>query len=391
MKLPLLTPSYVLSIIIISCGLVAVSYAQTSRNVVITVSAENVLAGESVYITGNHQELGEWNPIAVPMQSQDGKLFKKVIHVIDGTRLEYKFTKGSWETEAMFEPGIIPENCVADIRSDTVLSYTIKIWSHGQKHAAHGQITGQLDYYRGMTGQGILPRDVVVWTPPGYDTDTTHRYPVLYMHDGQNIFDPATSSFGYDWEVDEHADSLIKAGIIEPVIIVGMYCTDNRGPEYSYGHEAKDYMNFIINVVKPMIDEKYKTKPDRLNTAVAGSSMGGLISLVILWSHPDVFSKAGCFSPAFKIGSLNYTDVVKDSEAPKQDCMIYVDNGGVGLDAQLQPGVDDMLRVLQQKGFVMGKDLFWVKDEKADHNERAWAKRISNPLQLFYTLSSKKK
>jgi len=303
-----------------------------------------------------------------------------------GTRIEYKFTKGSWETEAQFEPGIIPENCVAIIKSDTTLTHVIKAWNSGQKRAAHGQVTGKLDYYRAMKGEGILPRDVIVWIPPGYGEDTTRRYPVLYMHDGQNIIDPATSSFGYDWQVDERADSLIRAGIIEPMIVVGMYCTDNRGPEYSYGMEAKAYVDFIINVVKPKVDSLYRTKPDRANTAVAGSSMGGLISLVILWSHPEIFSKAGCFSPAFKIGNLDFAEVVEKSTAPKEDCLIYIDNGGVGLDAQLQPGVDEMLRVLKEKGFVVNKNLFLVKDENAEHNERAWANRISNPLKLFYSI-----
>jgi predicted alpha/beta superfamily hydrolase len=389
MKLPRVSFPYFITVFFISSVLYVMANAQTSRNVVIEVTAESVSAGEGVYITGNQDELGGWNPLAVPMQNVSGKLYKKEIQVADGTRIEYKFTKGSWETEAMFEPGVVPDNCIADIKSDTVLKHTIKAWSMSQNKVTHGQITGKVDYYKAMKGEGILPRDVVVWTPPGYESDTTRRYPVIYMHDGQNVFDPATASFGYDWEADEHADSLIRSGVIEPVIIVGMYCTSNRTPEYSYGKEAKAYMNFIINVVKPMIDADYRTKPDRMNTAVAGSSMGGLISLVILWSYPEVFSKAGCFSPAFKIGSLDYADVVKDLNAPKQDCLIYVDNGGVGLDAQLQPGIDDMLKVLQKKGFTMGENLFWVKDEKADHNERAWASRISNPLLLFYKIDKK--
>lgn len=379
-----------ITVFLISSTLFVVTNAQVSRKVVIEVTSENVLAGENVYVVGNQEELGSWNPIAVPMQNVSGKIFTKTIQVTDGTRIEYKFTKGSWETEAMFEPGVIPENCVAKIESDTVLKHSIKTWNNGQGRAAHGQVTGKLDYYRAMKSEGILPRDVVVWTPPGYENDTARRYPVLYMHDGQNVFDPATSSFGYDWEADERADSLIRTGAIEPVIIVGMYCTNNRGPEYSYGKEAMAYMNFIINVVKPMIDATYRTKPDRMNTAVAGSSMGGLISLVALWSHPEVFSKAGCFSPAFKIGTLDYASVVQNLDAPKQDCLIYVDNGGVGLDAQLQPGIDDMLKVLQSKGFTLGKNLVWVKDEKADHNERAWAARIANPLLLFYGINKTK-
>ena len=367
-------------------GTVSNLFSQNMQKVIFEVRAADVLPGEHVYIAGNLPVLGGWAPDAVRMDSVEGNLYRVEVKIPRDVHIEFKFTKGSWGTEAIYDRTKKPDNFTADILRDTVLHYAIPYWNKPGLIVLHGQVTGKVIYHRNMQGIGIVSRDVVVWLPPDYEANTSRRYPVLYMHDGQNLFDPATASFGNDWEVDERADSLIRAGIIEPVIVVGIYCTKDRGLEYSYGPEAVSYMNFIIHTLKPMIDSVYRTKPERLHTATAGSSMGGLISLVMLWSHPEVFSKAACFSPAFKITNLDYCTIVNTTPVPKDDCMIYVYNGGVGLEAALQPGVDDMLKLLQVKGFEMGKNLFFDKDEKAEHSEKSWAKWIANPLLLFYKI-----
>ncbi|MCK7520815.1 MAG: alpha/beta hydrolase-fold protein [Ignavibacteriales bacterium] len=149
-----------------------------------------------------------------------------------------------------------------------------------------------------------------MWLPPSYELNLEKRYPVLYMHDGQNVFDPATSSFGYDWRADEVADSLINAETINEIIIVGIYNTTDRGFEYSYSPLGYKYMDFVVSKLKPFIDSEYRTLPDAENTAVAGSSLGALITFMLSWNYPDVFSKAACFSSALKIQDLNYVDTV---------------------------------------------------------------------------------
>jgi predicted alpha/beta superfamily hydrolase len=204
------------------------------------------------------------------------------------------------------------------------------------------------------------------------------------VNDGQNIFDPYTSSFGIDWQIDEVADSLIRAKSIQKIIIVGIYNTVKRGSEYNDTKLGKAYLSFIIEELKPFIDRTYRTLPDSKNTAIAGSSGGGLISFILTWEYSDVFSKAACLSPAFKIQNIDYIAPVKNYMGAKKNIKIYIDIGGIGLEEKLQPGVDEMLSVLKEKGFVENEDLFFVKDPLAEHNEAAWSKRVYKFLEFLF-------
>jgi len=354
--------------------------AQENCSVTFIVTAQTVKAGEHVFIAGNLAQLGGWNPGKIQLDSAGNSVYRITVPVPQHKQIEYKFTKGSWNNQAIFELGRIPENFWADIESDTTFRCTIPYWQEG-KITTVGQVTGTLKYHRNMTGDGIKPRDISVWLPPDYDKNPTQRYPVLYMHDGQNLFDPETSSFGHDWELDERADSLIRASAIEPMIIVGIYNTPDRGEEYSYGRLGKLYAKFVVHRLKPFIDSVYRTKPDRDNTANGGSSSGGLISFIMLWNYPDVFSRAACFSPAF---FPEYDSLVRSGPAINHSSLFYIDIGGKGVDVILLPGVMKMLDILKEKGFEIGKNVMWVNDPSADHNEQAWAKRIANPLLFFY-------
>ena len=162
------------------------------------------------------------------------------------------------------------------------------------------KITGHVDYYRSFYSENLQnKRDIFVWLPPSYDNDRITEYPVLYMHDGQNIMDPKTSSMGEDWRVDETATRLIVSGRMKEIIIVGINYTDNRLEEYSDSETGRNYVKFLIEEVKPFVDKTYRTLPDAENSALMGSSMGGLISFLIVWHHTDVFTKAACLSNSF--------------------------------------------------------------------------------------------
>jgi predicted alpha/beta superfamily hydrolase len=144
-------------------------------------------------------------------------------------------------------------------------------------------------------------------------------------------------------------------------------------------------MNFVVKTVKPLIDSTYRTKPDRKNTIIGGSSAGGIISFMLVWEHPDIFSKAICMSPAFRSlssGGWDYTRVVQTSNKKLQNIFIYIDNGGIGLDSQLQPGIDAMLTALKSKGYEEGKDFVFVRDPTAKHFEADWAKRFPQALMM---------
>ena len=348
------------------------------------VYASGVRDSEFVFITGNDSLLGYWNPDAVKCLKINDSTWSKSFKFGKGKNLEYKFTKGSWELEALDNDGLVPDNSFLQVIDDTIITTQIKKWSSARVRVNHGQITGTVRYHIQFEGEGLKPRDIVVWLPPSYDQNPTKRYPVFYMNDGQNVFDPATSSFGYDWQADEVTDSLIKAGAIDEIIIVGIYNTADRGQEYIYTNLGYTYMDFVVNKLKPFIDKEYRTLPDKKNTAICGSSAGGLISFMIAWNYPEIFSKAACLSPAFKIQELNYVDTIVNYSGKEKNIKLYIDNGGIGIDSELLPGTHEMIKALQNKGYELGKDIIWYVDKNAPHFETAWAKRIWRPLVFFF-------
>ncbi len=362
-------------------------FAQSNTNkITLTVISSQVNDSSNVYVSGNNILFGDWNAGKTELTKINDSVWSKTFSFPKGTILEFKFTKGTWETEALSSKKAIPQNTVVKLISDTTIAQTIHYWKDELNpiNNFHGQITGTVKYLKQLTGNGILPRDVIVWLPPDYYKNKARHYPVLYMNDGQNIFDPATSSFSVDWQIDETADSLIRNNVIAPLIIVGIYNTQDRNLDYSLGKKGSAYMEFVVNKIKPLIDSTFRTKPGRKYTAIGGSSMGGLISFMFVWQYSSVFSKAICMSPALKIDQFDFVKTIASDNSKRKNIYIYLDNGGIGLEERLQPGIDDMLNILVKKGFEYNKNLFWIKDSEARHNEAAWAKRMAFPLQLFF-------
>jgi predicted alpha/beta superfamily hydrolase len=362
------------------------SAQQDSITVTFVVHAR-VTGDSAVYITGSHEQLAGWDPGRIAMQQAGTGVWRKVIRVASPVSIEYKFTLGDWRHEAADEAGRPLSNFRARITKDTTITYVVLNWTQGQRKVIHGQVTGTVKHHRAMKGAGIPDRDVIVWLPPGYDERSESRYPVVYMHDGQNLFDPTTSAFGVDWRIDETADSLIRMKLIQPVIIVGICNSPDRMKEYLPGIKGTAYMDFVVDRVKPFIDSAYRTKPGRDHTFTGGSSAGGIISFMLVWEHPGVFSKAICMSPAFvspagNSTTWNYAEVVLKSKKRK-GVFFYIDNGGIELDALLQPGVDEMLTALKKKGYREGKDFVFVRDPAATHFEAAWAKRFPAALEIL--------
>jgi predicted alpha/beta superfamily hydrolase len=372
--------------VIFLLSLLLAAQTETSIRVTFILTSPDLPIDTSVYITGSVEQLGTWKPGRVKMDPQGNHTWTKEISINRPLSIEYKYTLGTWEREGANANGSPLSNLVVDASQDKTVKDTVLFWTKGPRQRInHGQITGTVRYHHGLKGVGLQDRDLVVWLPPGYDADKTRRYPVLYMHDGQNIFDPVTSAFGVDWSIDETADDLIKKKSIEPIIVVGIYNTSDRMKEYTPGDKGTAYMNSIVNIVKPLIDSAYRTKPDRKHTIVGGSSAGGIISFMLVWEHPDIFSKAICMSPAFKSlspGGWDYTRVVQTSSGKKRPVFFYIDNGGIGLDSQLQPGIDAMLAAIKAKGYKDGKDFIFIHAPTAKHSEADWAKRFPNALML---------
>ncbi len=360
--------------------------AQTPSVIHVTfvLTSPDLPSDTSVYITGSLEQLGMWKPGKVKMEAKGDHTWTREMVIDRPLSIEYKYTLGSWEHEGA-DASLTPlPNLVANVTEDKTVKDTVLFWTREKrKRVNHGQITGTVRYHRALKGAGLKDRDLVVWLPPDYETDEARRYPVIYMHDGQNIFDPVTSAYGTDWSIDEAVDDLIRKKSIDPVIVVGVYNTSDRMKEYTPGDKGTAYMEFIVETVKPLIDSTYRTMPDRENTIVGGSSAGGMASFMLVWEYPEVFSKAICMSPAFRsvsAGGWNYVKTVESSKERKRDVFIYMDNGGLGLESQLQPGIDEMLTALKSKGYEDGKDFVFLADPAAQHSEGDWAKRFPSAL-----------
>jgi len=251
-----------------------------------------------------------------------------------------------------------------------------------------GTTTGDIRYHTIKTDRlKSQKRDIVVYLPPSYNLNSQKRYPVLYMHDGQNIFDKYTSAFGKEWFVDEKVDFLIKKNVIEEIIVVGIYnglserineYTWNKDPQYG-GGEGKNYAEFIVNNLKPFIDKNYRTKADRENTALLGSSLGGLISFYLINNYKNYFGKAGFMSPSFWWNN-------KESTREK----INFTNSTIWLDCGTREGtnyqslIDNVNTVYNNILKVESNDVLKYIHEGAEHNEEAWATRVHGPLIHFF-------
>ncbi|MFL6710141.1 MAG: alpha/beta hydrolase [Massilia sp.] len=227
-------------------------------------------------------------------------------------------------------------------------------------------------------------RPLRIYTPPGYDAHPARRYPVIYMHDGQNLFDPKTASFGTAWDIGTTIDRLVAQGRMEEVIVVGIDNSKERIGEYTPccdpkhgGGQLAAYEAFIVDTVKPLIDARLRTLPDRDHTAIMGSSLGGIASIVIATHHPEVFSKAAGLSSSFW---WNERDLVKHPP-PHVPIRFYIDAGTV------DDGLEDtraMRAALGAQGYVEGRDLLFFEAEGGRHNEASWAARVDRPLLWFF-------
>jgi predicted alpha/beta superfamily hydrolase len=241
-------------------------------------------------------------------------------------------------------------------------------------------------------------RDVVVYLPPGYETDKSKRYSVLYLNDGQNLFDGATSFIpGQEWRVDEVAQELIAAGKIEPLIIVGVYNTGkDRVDEYTAAADAKYkvggkadlYGRLLVDELKPLIDATYRTRRGAEHTGLGGSSLGALVSLYLALKYPDVFGRVAVVSPSVWWADHQIVHYI-ETLPKKQDLRIWLDIGTKeGRDtAEAQKTIADarlLKDALVKKGWQSGKDLRYFEDEGAEHNERAWAGRIGPILEFLF-------
>lgn len=274
--------------------------------------------------------------------------------------------------------------------------------------------TGKLLRYPNVSSQKLKEtRHIDIWLPKQYSQDKSHPLPVLYMHDGQNLFDPSTSTYGVEWQMDETLQKLIDAGDIPPTIVVGLWSTLERFLEYQpnkpiqqmpsadiksvltaeYGGapKADSYLSFLVEEVKPFVDRHYNTRPERESTFIMGSSMGGLISLYALAEYPGVFGGVAAVSTHWPLSLRTNNTEVADAlityyssalPSPGQH-RIYFDYGTETLDALYEPHQHKMDKGMQALGYTEGKDWITLKYEGHEHSEKAWSKRTATPIKML--------
>jgi len=358
----------------------------------------------TLFIIGSSAELGAWQPPGKALARRaDGK-FTVRVRLSRGRPVEYKITQGSWESVEKGPTGDEIANRAFRAAKDATVDIEVASWAVGSgsaqtsRPAAVSRRTGAIHVHERFDSKSLSnQRTIWVWLPPGYEKDKTQRFPVLYMHDGQNLFDSATAFIGIEWGADETADRLIRAGKIPAVIIVGIANTPDRMSEYTpwldktrqSGGHGDLYAKFLLDEVKPFIDKTYRTKPDRANTAVAGSSLGGLISLHLAMTHPEDFSKCAAISPA-----LMWADgrILKDIEA-KPDRLkgvrLWFDMGtreGRQIESfgTAAKWTQRLAKALESGGLKPGVDFRYLEVEGGEHNEAAWAARLDQILIFLF-------
>jgi len=215
-----------------------------------------------------------------------------------------------------------------------------------------------------------------VFLPPGYHENTLARYPVAYMQDGQNLFFPEESFGGAHWRVRETLEALDSMSLIRKAIVVGVYPRDRMLDYTRPGYEA--YGRFLVRELKPWIDATYRTLPGPEETAVLGSSLGGVVSFYLAWEHPEVFGMAGCLSSTF-----GWKDdlLARVAGEPRRPVRFYLDSGWPRDNYEVTRAMRDRLAA---RGYAPGRDLFHLAYPEAKHDERAWAGRLHVPFQWFF-------
>lgn len=343
-------------------------------------------AGSDIYLAGT---MNGWQPDDEDYILQEtGGLYEISIDPPAG-ELQFKFTRGSWDTvEGDGDNQFIDNRNFFYDGTATTYTTIIEGWEDAGDGGANSTAAANVEI---MDENFYIPqldrtRRIWLYLPPDYHT-TDKSYPVIYMHDGQNLFDQATS-FSGEWEVDETLNQLHAAGD-HGAIVVGI---DNGGihrldeltpwsnPQYGGGQGAQ-YVDFIVETLKPHIDQNYRTRPEREFTAVAGSSLGGLVSMYAIMAHPTVFGKAGVLSPSFWFSEQAYAQV--EAVSKDKNVRIYL-MGGANEGGSMVQKLQQMETTLENSDFVDGEDFTVVVHADGQHSEWYWAREFGAVYQWLF-------
>lgn len=374
--------------------------AETTQVKVVVHTTQPVVKEDKLYLAGNVDKLGNWDPSGLKLTRESDTTFQIVVELEIGTEIEFKITRGTWETVEKDADGEEISNRTETVKPGKEIVVEVKSWADRRVRPEQSTVVGTLEI---RWINSIEPARLVrVWLPAGYES-STQSYPVLYLLDGQNVFDRATSAINEEWGVDETLTRLIADKTISPLIVVAVDNSSHRVDEYTpfsdidgdrkRGGHADTFASWLVEKLKPRIDREYRTLVKRESTWVGGSSLGGLFSLYCIVQHNETFGGAIAMSPSFGWGNESMTSWFDSSQSRmKKSTRVWVDFGGkegtteddARKDVERFERFQESIRAIaeqQQSNLLLGGGLF----PDAKHHEPAWKDRFGTAIQ-FITL-----
>jgi predicted alpha/beta superfamily hydrolase len=371
--------------------------AEATRRVPVTIEVETPAStpdDQVLYVAGSGP-LGEWDAAGVALQPTDGGRHATTIELIQGVEYAFKVTRGTWSTvEVKADDQDIADRTIRAAEPKTV-TVAVEAWrDKGQSIPGRITYTGDIRTHQSLPSDPLSePRDLYIYLPPGYDQQPDRRYPVLYLQDGQNLFDESSSYAGIEWGVDETAQTLIESGQVEPMIVVGIANTPDRAIEYRPGSPEEaadataadpqvpeaargeapsvargdDYADLVAGSLKAFVDEHYRTRTGPQHTAIGGAGLGAIISLHTLHRHPETFGSAVALSPFAWGGNRNMLDELLNTPDAAADNTILTTSPEL---AEALSGHRVTLHVLSASQDRL--------------NERDWAELVDDVLLRMY-------
>ena len=326
--------------------------------------------GEKVFITGASSELCQWKANCIQLEKAGPSSFRfEIPESLENQSFEFKITRGSWKSEAATSLSKPLDNFRFNPRK--VKTYvSINNWSDEKPLRAKRSIKT----FKLFSPELKRDKTIRVLLPPSYQ-DGNKTYPVIYMHDGQNLFDATVGNFAMEWSVDETLEKLYAEKKIPEVIIVGIDSNEDRTAEYNWYMKGHLYGTFLAKTLKKYVDNNFRTKKSREYNFLMGSSYGAMISFTTLWKYSNVFSKASCVSlPAHPKKRYLFNFIDKEKLANSK-VYFYVDHGLIKGDSGYYKHTSLFIEKLRKKGF--GRDrLNYQLFPLAEHREVDWARRL---------------
>ncbi|MBC8105636.1 MAG: hypothetical protein H7Z14_03520 [Anaerolineae bacterium] len=372
---------------------------------------------QTLYVCGSAPNMGNWQAEAgVPLEKKPDGTWAGTVEVMNGVSYAFKINRGTWNTvERGPDDADVPnhEFTAADGKPVDVV---VVAWVDHGTLTPNRQTAVSVIPHAKFPSKGLrLPHDVYVYLPPDYDTSKDRRYPTIYMQDGQNLFNEATSFGGKEWKFDETAQRLMLAEDMPGVIVVGVANNDDRNAEYTPpgmgtndsrhpNAQADAYGKFLVEELKPFIDSKYRTMPDRAHTAIGGSAMGGLVSMYVAKTNPSVFGVVAVCSPWLRApdGQVQLMPDFTSDRAWVKTNRWYIDMGSKGGGAGYPPNTDPkkasdpavaqsaltdaraLIAAFDSAGMIKGKDYVYEEVPNGEFNELAWQSRVEPMLRALY-------